>query len=74
MSCYLDHELIAASTDHRAFSWRSLFSAAIDRVRTRYRQRRDREELNAYLASDHRASADIGVSNYHGRDRSGLIF
>jgi hypothetical protein len=74
MPCYVDHELTAASAERRPFSWRSFFSVAIDRARTHYRQRRERQELMAYIASDHRAAADIGASNYHGRDRSGLIF
>jgi hypothetical protein len=74
MSCYLDRELTTSSVERRPFSWRSWFGAAIDQVRTRYRQRRERQELITYIASDYRAAADIGASNYYGRDRSRLLF
>jgi hypothetical protein len=45
-----------------------VFGRAVDRIRSSIARRRQRWELRNYLASDHRAAADIGVRNYYDRD------
>jgi hypothetical protein len=59
MSCYSQTETVAA---HQTFSLRAVFSRVFGRVRVAYNRRRQRQELIKYLASDHRAANDLGIS------------
>lgn len=63
----------AASTfaERRSLSWRSLRRRAVSifpilfrSVATWHSSRRQRRELFEFLASDHRAAADIGITRY----------
>jgi hypothetical protein len=62
MSHYPHAEPAATFARRRPISWRLFFQAAIDMARTRTRHRQQRQELLDYLASDHRAAADLGVN------------
>jgi uncharacterized protein YjiS (DUF1127 family) len=48
--------------EHRPISWRIFFDGAVETVKTWARRRRQRQELLDYIAVDHRAAADIGIS------------
>jgi hypothetical protein len=58
----------AAFAERRSPTWRSVFGRAVDRMRSSIARHRQRRELRNYLASDHRAAADIGVRNYYDCD------
>jgi hypothetical protein len=57
-----------AFAERRSLTWRAVFGRAVDRMRLSIVRRKQRLELRDYLASDHRAAADIGVRNYYDRD------
>jgi uncharacterized protein YjiS (DUF1127 family) len=75
MECIMSDRILAelASTfaERRSFSWRSLprsavriFPALFRIIGTWRSRRRQRRELFEFLASDHRAAADIGITRY----------
>jgi uncharacterized protein YjiS (DUF1127 family) len=68
MSCYSQTEMGAASAPRRTFSLRSVFNRVVDRVRAARNRRRQRRELIEYLASDHRAAKDLGITTYEARN------
>jgi len=74
MSCHPHTGSPAAFAARRWFSWRALFDGVIDSVRACRRRRRQRQELLDYLASDHRAVADIGMTAYDARAWSARPF
>jgi hypothetical protein len=53
---------IVAFTEHLSFSIRAFAKNALERIRTSIKRRRERRELLDYIASDHRAAADLGIS------------
>ncbi len=62
MSYYLRHASAAALTEHRPISWRIFFDSAVETVKIWARRQKHRQELLDYLAIDHRAAADMGMS------------
>jgi hypothetical protein len=68
MSCYLQTESATALAQRRALSWRSLFNGAFVLMRQSLARRKHRQEFLDYIASDHRAAADIGLTNYNERE------
>jgi hypothetical protein len=63
MSCYSHSEKDAALAAPWKFSFRAVLSFADHLHRARDR-RRQRQELIDYLASDHRAARDLGITIY----------
>ena len=70
MSCYLHRESAAAFAQRRPFSRHVLLATAIAWVRVCRKRRRERQELLDYMAGDHRAAADIGITSYDARNWS----
>jgi len=62
MSRHAQNEAAVAFAMRRPLPWRTIVSNAIDLVQSCIRRRRERQELLDYIASDHRAAADIGIS------------
>jgi len=48
--------------------WRAFASGAVDAARIWMRRRRQRQELIVFLAIDHRAASDMGVTHNDARD------
>ena len=64
-------EAASTFTERRSFSWRWLRRSAVRIFHVLFRivgtwrsRRRQRRELFEFLASDHRAAADIGITRY----------
>ncbi|HEV2626023.1 MAG TPA: hypothetical protein VGV62_13105 [Xanthobacteraceae bacterium] len=64
-------EVTSASFARRSFAWRRLTTAAVRILAALFHiagawhsRRRQRRELFEFLASDHRAAADIGITCY----------
>ena len=64
-------EAASTFTERRSFSWRALGRSAVSIFTVLFRTvatwrscRRQRRELFEFLASDHRAAADIGITRY----------
>ncbi len=62
MSCYLQNPAAGAFAERR--SRRAWLHNIADWLRAAHDRRRQRQELIDYLASDHRAAADIGIGSY----------
>ena len=60
MSCYSQSERDAAFAAPLKFSFRAVLSRVADHLR----RARERQELIDYLASDHRAARDLGITIY----------
>jgi len=54
----------ATGEGHRPYSVAAFLHRLVGSIRAYLKHRRDRQELFEYLASDHRATADLGI----GRD------
>jgi hypothetical protein len=67
MSSYCQGVPARAFAERRSPTWRAVFARAVGRVRSSVARRRQRQQLHDYLASDHRAAADIGMRNYSDR-------
>jgi hypothetical protein len=67
MSCYSQTGTGAAFAARRTFSLRAVFNRVVDRVRTARDRRRQHRELIEYLASDHRAAKDLGITIHEAR-------
>lgn len=71
MSCNVQRESATAFAQSRSFAWRAFFHGAIlgaiELVRTCRRRRQQRRELLDYMACEHRAAADIGITSYEAR-------
>jgi uncharacterized protein YjiS (DUF1127 family) len=67
MSCYFHGESAIAAAGRRTFSWQASLAGAISLVRTWLTRRQRRQELLDYIASDHRAAADIGITGCEAR-------
>ena len=69
MSCYSQTQTAAEFAARQTFSLRrAVFSGVIGRVRVTCNRRRQRQELIEYLASDHRAANDLGITTYDVRN------
>jgi len=68
MSHYFHRESAAALSERRPISWRIVFNSATDTMRTWVRRRQQRRELIDYMAIDHRAAADMGITDNDARD------
>jgi uncharacterized protein YjiS (DUF1127 family) len=75
MECIMSDRILAEAaspfTERRSLSWRSLRRSAVRIFHVLFRtvgtwrsRRRQRRELFEFLASDHRAAADIGITRY----------
>lgn len=62
MSCCARAETDAAGTARRTFSLRAAFRRFVERMRAAHQRRRQCQELIDYLASDHRAANDLGIT------------
>jgi uncharacterized protein YjiS (DUF1127 family) len=62
MSYRANSELAPALAKHRPLPCRAVFNVVAATVWIWRRRREERQELLDYLASDHRAAADIGVT------------
>jgi hypothetical protein len=63
MSCYSQTKTGPAFAARRTFSLRAVFKRVIDRVRVARNRQRQHRELIEYLASDHRAANDLGITS-----------
>lgn len=74
MSCYAETKTGAAVAARRTFSLRHLFDRAVERLRAAHQRRKQCHELIDYLASDHRAASDLGITLNEARNlcRQGL--
>jgi uncharacterized protein YjiS (DUF1127 family) len=63
MSCYPHSEAFA----RRTLSPRGFFARIIERWRAARDRRRQCRELLDYLASDHRAESDLGITSHEAR-------
>ena len=61
MSCYAQTKA-GAAVSARRFSLRSIAKRAVARLRAAHQRRKQCQELMDYLASDHRAAADLGIT------------
>jgi hypothetical protein len=68
MSCSSRAETSDAFAARRTFSLRTVFNRIADRLRVARAHRRQRQELIEYLASDHRAAGDLGITMYEARN------
>ncbi len=64
MSCYSHSERGAAFVARQTFSLRVVLDRVADYLRRARDRRRQRQELIDYLASDHRAARDLGITIY----------
>jgi len=67
MSCYSQTETGAAFAARRTFLLRTVFNQIVDRLRVARNRHRLRRELIEYLASDHRAANDLGITMHEAR-------
>jgi hypothetical protein len=62
MSCRSQTDTGARFAAGRTFSLRTVFNRVVERLRVARNCRRQRRELIEYLASDHRAANDLGIT------------
>jgi uncharacterized protein YjiS (DUF1127 family) len=63
VSCHTERDAAAAVAPWWAFSWPAkICRDAVAWLRAGRQRQRERRELLSFLASDHRASADFGVT------------
>jgi len=62
MSCYAQTGTNAAVTARRTHSLRRVFKRVVERFRAAHQRRKQCRELIEYLASDHRAAQDLGIT------------
>jgi hypothetical protein len=62
MSCHAQTETKPAFGAGRTFSLRAALSRVVERLRAAHQYRKQRQELIDYLASDHRAASDLGIT------------
>jgi hypothetical protein len=68
MSCCSQTETGAAFAPRRTSSLRTVFNRVVERLRVARNHRRQCRELIEYLASDHRAANDLGITIYEARN------
>jgi uncharacterized protein YjiS (DUF1127 family) len=66
MSC-LPHAQSARLATRRYFNWRRFSERVMDLARRCRERRRQHQELLDFMEQDHRAAADIGMTNYDAR-------
>lgn len=64
MSCYWQADAWATVAPSRTLFVPAPWRRAMAWLRSCRQHRREREELLAFMAADHRAAADIGVTTY----------
>ncbi|MGA7789622.1 MAG: hypothetical protein WCA56_15830 [Xanthobacteraceae bacterium] len=74
MSGSADRESAATVAARRSLLSHSIFQRAISLARIWRDRERQRRQLLDYIASDHRAAADLGVSGYEARRWAGRPF
>lgn len=74
MSRYLQAEASAAIAPARTFFIATLFRRAVAWLRACRQRRQERAELLWFMATDHRAAADIGVTTYEAMNWSNRPF
>ena len=62
MSCCSQNDTGAAFAPRRTSSLRTVFNRVVERLRVARNHRRQCRELLEYLASDHRAANDLGIT------------
>jgi uncharacterized protein YjiS (DUF1127 family) len=67
MSCCSQTETGAVFAARRTPSLRTVFNRVVERLRVARNRRRQCRELIEYLASDHRAANDLGITVYEAR-------
>jgi len=67
MSCCAQTRTGVAVAARRTFSLRSVINRVVERVRTAHQRRKQCQELIDYLASDHRAANDLGITIHEAR-------
>lgn len=67
MSCCLPSEIAAAMPRRTDYSARNCVSRIVEYIRTARDRRRQCQELLDYLASDHRAASDLGITSHEAR-------
>lgn len=70
MSCYIEPDVAAAVAPLRISSCRDICRGSVAWVRACWQRQRERRELFAFIASDYRAAADIGVTYDEALSRS----
>ena len=68
MSCCSRTETGALFATRRTFALRTVFNRVVERLRAARDCRRQRRELIEYLASDHRAAKDLGITMHEARN------
>jgi hypothetical protein len=68
MSCHSQTEMGPAFAARRTVSLRAVFNRVVERLRVARNRRRQCRELIEYLASDHRAANDLGITIYEARN------
>jgi hypothetical protein len=68
MSCCSQTETGAAFAARQTSSLRSVFNRVVVPLRVTLNRRRQCRELIEYLASDHRAANDLGITIYEARN------
>jgi len=69
MSCYVrGGGLASALAKRRSLPWLAFLDGIVELARTCRRRREQRRELLEYLALDHRAAADIGITGQEARN------
>jgi hypothetical protein len=68
MLYYAQTKTSVAAAARQIFSLRGVFNRAVDRLRAAGQRRRQCQELIDYLASDHGAAADLGITPHEARN------
>jgi len=59
--------LVPTFAKRYSLSWRAFFNGITELARACRRRQEQRQELLDYMANDHRAAADIGITSYEAR-------
>jgi hypothetical protein len=62
MSCYAQTGTGAAVAARRTLSLRRVFKRVVEQLRAAHQRRKQYQQLIEYLASDHRAAQDLGIT------------
>ena len=67
MSCCAQTRTGVVVAARRTFSLRGVINRVVERARTAHQRRKQCQELIDYLASDHRAANDLGITIHETR-------
>ena len=67
MSRTFSRRLAPASVKTRSLPWREFFKGVSDVLRISRNRQQQRRELLEYIANDHRAASDMGITSYEAR-------